>query len=492
MSYFRVSTVSANVGLSDLGYTLTHPATNVVLSNQFSAEDLQNSADLTAAIIAGTLTAQVNLDGVWTNVVAASYTGDEVYAAFANIWEIVTKVNNQELVQAGDTALHKHDQMYYTEAEIGATSGAALMGVDTSTWTKITPVSPANVQQALNRIDAKFGSFDLDQAYTNDTDGILAVDGSGKNLNFRSNNVNEIAISRTDGTSSQDFLRAKISANELQLGALTIGALARANVRILSDLIIDGNLTFNGTITDQTVNELNVTNSKIILREGASTDADAFIEVRRPVGGTDSVLKWNNTTSRWQAGLLAAERTIALLEASETVTGVWEFTGAAANNPNFYYTNKAAAPTAALGAAGQIPTAMINNTLAVYDKTNSRNKFLSVARDRMVFTGRDSALNANEYARCGLFTSNQAGVPLESNSTLLAISIQTKSNATFTAEVRKNGSATVLASLTLTTATAVRVNTLNVDFAAGDQIQVFINGTAVDRPVIKLTFAERF
>jgi len=490
MSYFRVSTVSADVALADLGITIAHPTTNRVLSDTFKAEDLQNSADLVAAIVAGTLTAQVNLDGVYTNVVAASFTGDEIYAAYANIWEIVTTVNNEELVKGANTALHKHDQMYYTKTEIGATTGAALSGVDDSTWTKIGPAT--NVQIALNKIDAKFGSFGLDDVYQNDTDGVMLVNGASKSLEFRSNNVNDIFISRSNGTNTQEFLRAKVSSNELQLGALVSGALARANVRVLTDLIIDGNITFNGSITDETVNELNVTNSKIVLREGSAVDADAFIEVRRPVGGTDASLKWNNTTARWQAGLIGSERTMALLEASEVVTGVYEFQGAATTNPNMYMTNKTAAPTVALGSAAQVPTAMINNTLAVYDKTNSRNKFLAVARDKMVFTGRDSALNTNEYARNGLFTSNNSGTPLESNATLLAISVQTTANATWTAEVRKNGSATVLASLAVAAASSARVLTLNVDFAQGDQVQVFINGTGVNRPVIKLTFAERF
>lgn len=492
MSYFRVSTASADVPLNDLGITLVHPVSNRVLSNTFSVEDLQNSADLIAAIVAGTLLAQVNLDSVWTNVTAASFTGDEIYAAYANIWEIVTTTNNEELVKGGDTALHKHDQMYFTETEINATTGASLVGVDSSTWTKITPVTPGTVQQALNRIDAKFGSFSLDDVYQNDSDGVLFVNGSSKPLELRSDNTNEIAMTRTNGTNTQDFLRMKLSANELQLGSLVAGALARANVRILSDIIIDGNITFNGTITDQTVNEYNVTNSKIVMREGAVTDADAFLEVRRPVGGTDSVLKWNNTTSRWQAGLLGAERTIALLEANEVVTGIYEMQGSATTTPNAYFTNKGAAPTTGLGSASQIPLATINNTLAVYDKTNSRNKWLSVAREKMIFTGRDNASNANEYARNGLFTSIQAGTPLEVNSTLLAISVQTNGNATWTAEVRKNGSATVLASLAVSAASSARVLTLNVDFAQGDQIQVFINGTGVNRPIIKLTFAERF
>ena len=50
---------------------------------------------------------------------------------------------------------------------------------------------------------------------------------------------------------------------------------------------------------------------------------------------------------------------------------------------------------------------------------------------------------------------------------------------------------TVLASIAIVAAAGGQNIALNVDFAAGDDIQVFINGTNIDRPSIKLVFAEK-
>jgi hypothetical protein len=51
----RVSTTGADVLLADLGIQITHPTVDLDLTEQFTAIDLRNSADLTAAIGAGDL-----------------------------------------------------------------------------------------------------------------------------------------------------------------------------------------------------------------------------------------------------------------------------------------------------------------------------------------------------------------------------------------------------------------------------------------------------
>lgn len=485
MSFFRVSTVAADVALADLGITLTHPVTNYVLSNQFNYKELSISKDLESAIIGGSLVAQVLLEGNWTSVVAASFTLDEVYAAYADIYQLVTSQNSDELVSGADTSAHKHDQMYYTETELSAASGAVKIGTDP---TGLSNLSGANVQAMFASVNAALNAMDLDAVYTHDADGILNVNGSTKDLKLRSNNINNIAIERKSGTDIQKFLQTDVSANEILLGALAAGLLAKINTRVLGDLIIDGSLTYNGTINDQTVNNMQVTNQRITLLEGAAVNQDAFIAVHRQT--TDAVLKWNETTLRWQSGIEGSEKTIALLNNNEIVTGLWELQGGGATDPNVYFTNKAAASTTNLGSASQIPVEMINNTLAVYDKT--RTKTLSVYREHGEFTGRDSANNTNEYARIGSFSSMNTGRPLRKNMTLVGISIRAAASATWTAQVRKNGAVAVLASLALSAAAAGSDDTLNIDFAAGDQVQVFISGTNINRPVIELIFAERF
>jgi hypothetical protein len=504
MSYFRVSSGATDVVLADLGYTVPASTTNWVMSNQFGPEDMQNSADLKAAIIltaaSGGLDCAVNLDGSWVAVVGATFDGNDIYAAYANIYEIVNTVDNQRLVDGSDcssaTQLHIHDARYFTETELGAStapSGASLIGFDP---TLLIYITATNVQDAIEQVDAAIASFDLDDVYTNDVDGIMHVNGTTKPLDLRSNNVNDILISREQnigyGLEIQNGLQLDVSANELKLGALAGTHFAQLDVRVLSDLYVDGNIIFVGSITDTTVSELNVTDANILLRTNATTGADAAVQVERGSSGADANLRWNETAGRWMAGLVGTDYTIALLEVDEIVTGVWEFQGGASTEPSFYLTQKAAAPSTNLGTANQIPLSVINGQLATYDKTNSRNKFLSVSRQYITFGGRDNSKTTNEYLRNALFTSNESSSRLIQNSTLVGISVDTAEAETWIARVRRNGVATNLYSESLTASAGTQKATLNVNFDVGDVVQLYCEGSDVNRPLVVLEFAYRY
>lgn len=494
MSFFRVSNPNASAfTVADLGIQIAASASNVVLSNQFSVFDLAKSADLESAIIAGNLTVQIDYGTGFASILAIDYTNRDCLAAFLNIYELTNNNDNERLVQGGDasssTELHHHDTRYWSKSQLAATTGAGQIGAD---QTNFSVISGATVQAVLDSVDNALAANDLDSAYTRDTDGVLNVNGSGKPLEFRSNGTNNISITRKVGTDSQNALLLNPSINEIQLGSLVQGALAQMNVRVKTNLIVDGDISFTGQITDTTVSNMNVSNNTIILRDGAVTDADASILVKRPIGGTDAQLKWNNSTTRWKAGLAGTEKTMAMLELNEVVTGIYEFQGSAATDPSQYFTNKGAAPTTQLGTSTQIPVAVIGNTLAFYDKSSSRNKWLSVAKKEFVFSGRDSANNTNEYARLGQMTSLQTGLRIPRNMTLVGITIQANAASTWAAEVRKNDVATSLLSLSSGGAVGAQNLAANVDFVTGDEVQVYINGSGVNRPVITLELAERF
>jgi len=502
MSFLRVTNPSgvATVDIDDLGITIAVSASDVVLSDYFSVNDLYLSADLESLIIASTLTVELDYGTGWTSVAAGDYTNRDTLGTFLNVYEITNDNNNEDLVDgsevnasgSGGNPLHVHDARYYTETEIGSTasgsSGAGLVGTYAGGWTNLTG---ADVQTVFDNLDGLLTSLvTLDTAYDNDSDGILDVDGSTKPLIFRSDNSNDVIINRTDTSTTNEFLVADVSGDELILGSAASGALAKIDVRVATDLRVDGNITFVGTITDTTVNELNVTNADIRLRDGATTGADAQILVERGSTGTDASLLWDETADRWKAGLEGSENTIALLELNEVVTGIWEFQGGAAADPSLYLTDKAAAPTTNLGTATQIPVSSINNLLSVYDKT--RTKFLGVNRQFIYFTGRDNANNNNEYARCcGTFTCNQSSARLIRNMTLIGASIQTNGAETWNMRVRKNGVVTNVYSLAATAVAGAKDQAANIDFNADDVIQVYIDGTQVDRPFITLEFAER-
>ena len=510
MSFVRVTepNVSA-VSIDDLGISIAQAAV-VVLSDQFSVADLYLSADLEALIIAGTLTIELDFGTGYTSVAAIDYTNRDTLGSFLNVYEITNEDNNEDLVDGsevnasgpGATPLHIHDARYYTETELvdssGGSPGAGLVGADDTACVGQGTGAFTTVQGGLDAICAfvTAGAMDdLDSVYSNDSDGRMDVDEVSKPLDFRSDDANDIVISRTDTVDIQDILRADVSADELLLGAAAVGGLAKVDVRVLTDLFVDGNITFVGTITDTTVTNMNVTNSEILLRDGAGAGGDAAILVERGATGADACVSWNETSDRWESGIIGTKATIPGIENDEDIPGVWCFGGVDDTEPDLCLLEKsdAAPPTTNLGAAGEIPMAMMENgLLAIYDKSNSRSKWLSVQREFMIFTGRDNSNNSNEYARAGDFTSNQAGIRLIRKATLVGISIQTNGSETWTAEVRKNGSATVESSLAAVAVAGDQDGTINVDFDAGDEIQVYINGSMINRPAIKLEFAYRF
>lgn len=495
MSFLRISNpVATAFVLADLGITVAASASNIVLSNQFSVNDLYLSADLEAAIIAGDLTVQIDYGTGFASIAAIDYTNRDALSSWLNVYEITNENNNEDLVDGSEAStLHNHGSIYYTKSETNAITFGALVGLDGTGFTTLSPLID-DLQEFADAVDAQFKLMDLDTAYTNDIDGILNVNGTSKPLNLKSNNVNDIIISRTNGTDNQNAVQFDVSGDEILLGSPLVGGLNQIDARILTNLIVDGNLTITGTLTDTTVNDLNVTNANIRLRDGSEgiAGADAYIEIERGTSGADARLLWNETTDRWMAGLVGDMATIALLEKNEIVKGIYEMQGPGATSPSLYLTDKAAAPSINLGSATQIPMAMINNTLAIYDKTNARNRFLSVARMFLGFTGRDNANNANEYARFGAFTSNQSSARLMKNMVLVGMSIQTSGAETWTARVRKNGVATNLASLAASAVEGAQTSALDIDFTAGDKIEVYIDGTSVNRPIILLEFAERF
>jgi hypothetical protein len=74
--------------------------------------------------------------------------------------------------------------------------------------------------------------------------------------------------------------------------------------------------------------------------------------------------------------------------------------------------------------------------------------------------------------------------------TLIGASLQTNGVETWTARIRKNGSVTNLASVVNTAVAGVQVTNLNLDFVAGDKIEVYCDGTSIDRPFVSLELAE--
>ncbi len=151
-------------------------------------------------------------------------------------------------------------------------------------------------------------------------------------------------------------------------------------------------------------------------------------------------------------------------------------------------TEKTLLPTTGL-APGQL--AIVGGILYVYD--GIRSKFLSVGQQTIAFGRAGNSIN--QYL--GIFgasnlPSNNTGIRIDRNSTIISLSAQIKTSGTCTLIIRKNGSTTMIAQLVLTAQNGNQDTTLNVDVNAGDYLQAYImNTTAVSNPVLIVKLANR-
>ena len=129
----------------------------------------------------------------------------------------------------------------------------------------------------------------------------------------------------------------------------------------------------------------------------------------------------------------------------------------------------------------------------VYMTDDTRaDKKLSVSLIQQTF-GRNNANATNQYMRTvdGV-PSNLSSFVLPYDATLVGIGMSgSDPTDTWTAEVRRNGSATILDSLQIVTATTNTDMTKNTDLVAGDVVQLYMTGTGVAYPHVTLYFRRR-
>ena len=128
----------------------------------------------------------------------------------------------------------------------------------------------------------------------------------------------------------------------------------------------------------------------------------------------------------------------------------------------------------------------------VYFYDDTRDKTLGVAVIQ-IGGGRNNANTTNQYLRTyDGQPFNMSGVTLPFNATLVGISMSGQVNTqSWTAQVRRNGVATVLDSLSITNAYQNYSWSRNVDFSAGDRIQLYMSGTNINYPRVEVFFRRR-
>ena len=150
-------------------------------------------------------------------------------------------------------------------------------------------------------------------------------------------------------------------------------------------------------------------------------------------------------------------------------------------------TDLASAPTTGL-ADGQL--AVINGLLYEYD--DDRSKWLSVQRTFLTF-GR-SGNTKNQYLSfgVGILSSNNSGFRIPRNATIVSMSGQLDGAGTCNMRIRKNDTATNIATLAIAAAQGAHDLTTDTDLSAGDYLQSYLDATAsVPDPVLIIEIAWR-
>lgn len=167
--------------------------------------------------------------------------------------------------------------------------------------------------------------------------------------------------------------------------------------------------------------------------------------------------------------------------ARNPVTGAFDFT-----NGDLILPVDSGVPGAPV--AGQV--SVVDGILYAYDGT--RSKWLSVQRDNFVAGKIRRARDIYLRGVDGIATS-ETGYRVLRDATITGLSAQTDGAETWTLEIRRNGVATPIASLTITAAAGDQNAAVNVDVAAGDELQFYANtpGGAIRSPIANLELAYR-
>lgn len=145
-------------------------------------------------------------------------------------------------------------------------------------------------------------------------DGI-SVTGSGEGATVTIQNTGVTSVS---GTANEVTVSAST-------GVVTIGL--PDNVTIGGDLNVTGNLTVSGSVTTLNTETLLVEDNQITLNSNVTgtPTTNAGIEVERG-SSTNASLIWDETSEKWEAGLLGSETAISLEGHTHVASDVTDFT----------------------------------------------------------------------------------------------------------------------------------------------------------------------
>lgn len=486
--YVRTSNggTGAAVQLKDLGIIIPTGTSWTLLSasdvdealgspGQFSARELRDSQDLFDAIRGGLL--EWSKDGS-TVETAASYVAD--YMLLEDLTDDSPTFNSLTVTNTLTTSgLLVNGNNHF---DGGPNKHNASEIYVEGTYTNFT--SPSDLETVLGGIDSALSaSSNAFTSIVGDT-GSASADSSADTLTF--SGVAGIAVTVTDTSGN-----ARVSVDGTNLlprdgsrpmtGALDMGTNNITNVGTVDgrDVSADGaalDAHLDGGANKHDGSEIDVEGTYANI-PGSPGDLETVIS------GINTKLGTIVTDHGDLTGLSDDDHTqyalLAGTSARNAVTGEFDFTGGDLRLPV-----DVSAPT---GASGRV--SIIDGILYTYDST--RAKWLSVERKMLWASKAGSAKNV--YLRVGEVSTLQTGMRMPRDGTITALVVQTRDPETWTLEIRRNGVTTPIASLAISAATGAHDTAVNVDFTAGDIIQVYANtaGTTIRAPVAGLEIAWR-
>jgi hypothetical protein len=479
--------------INDLGFQVPTGAGFTELTLQFTAVELRDSADLTAAISGGSL--ECSTDGATKNVEAGAYDQDLALVIELNLREISEEPLNEELVDGSvvSSGLHTHDVVELDGWPTGledhldgnaSKHDASEIDVE-GTYTNIAG-TPTDLETTISGINEKLGTLvgqdtfstitgDSGSATADAANDSLAIVGTG-GITTAVTDDPEVVTINGSGLLPLDGSRAMTSG--LNMGGFNIGNVGTVDGVDVSALdstvsghISDGSIHF----TESSIDHENIQN----IGTNTHDEIDSHIadtSIHYPQSGIDhGVLQGLGDDDHPQYTEWSQD---------ETVSGVWKF-NPANTEPNEILTPRTAVPNAHLVEGA---TANVNGIIYVYDST--RSKFLSLQHMELI-TARNSTSARNVYLRIGEgIPSNETGYRMLRDGTITGLSVATAQAETWTLEVYRSGS--VIASLSITAAKGKQDATINVDFSAGDELAFFVNSAdGTDRPVAIMEYAWR-
>jgi len=457
------------VVIEDMGITLANGAAEN-FAESFSYTQIADSDDLRTLVTAGTLV--VN-DGA-ADLSAADGT---FRLTIHNIEEVRKDHYTKTQLSSGTAGVNVHWDNITNAPSFGAPTWLAPVRFRVTAIAASAPVSPASGDVYVNTTNNPDeyhkwnGVAWVSQGNAADGDRVIDLSTGAELIQVYSTTGDawtaEAANADNDAAIVDDDGDAKAAQYSYNTTGTTWSKIA--------DVDFGGHL--DGAAGKHDASEVDVEGTYTNI-SGTPTDLETTISaIDTALGATNT----NTLDEAYDEGGAGAGRTVT------ADTGAVVLDASAATNAGLQVTPHATLPTTGLS-AGQV--AVKDNILYVYDAT--RTKWLSAQRLTLTF-GRKGATR-DQYLNFGVgeLPSNNAGFRMLRNMTITGISAQLDASGTCTAEIRKNDSATIIASEAVAAALGSQDGAINVDVNVGDYLQSYLESTAkVQDPVVVVELAYR-